>query len=269
MTRTLLEGGNTMTVVPQAAGRFQIGKVLSDTFAVTGRNVGLWVGLALIFSAVPGIILQLLILQPLSGGLTDPQAAADPALMMANPWVPALGGLISFVLALLLQSALIRATIEDLSGKRPVMGDCISTAISVLLPALGIAILVGLGVMIGLTLLIVPGIILFLRWCVAVPVLVQERQGVLASIGRSAALTQGNRWALFGLFLIVVIILIVAQFIVGLVVAMFGGILALILGLVVQSILSTIFSTATAVSYVSLREAKEGTSVQELAQIFA
>jgi len=45
--------------------------------------------------------------------------------------------------------------------------------------------------------------------------------------------------------------------------------LALILGLVVQSILSTIFSTATAVSYVSLREAKEGTSVQELAQIFA
>jgi len=96
----------------------------------------------------------------------------------------------------------------------------------VLLPALGIAILVGLGVMVGLTLLIVPGIILFLRWCVAVPVLVQERQGVLASMGRSAALTQGNRWALFGLFLIVVIILIVAQFIVGLVVALFGGMLA-------------------------------------------
>ena len=262
-----------MTMVPQAGGRFQIGRVLSDTFAVFGRNVGLWLILALIFSAVPAIVLQLLILQPLSGGLASPDisdsAAVNPALFMANPWVPALGGLISLVLALLLQSALIRGTIEDLSGKRPVLGDCIATAISVFLPALGIAILVGLGITIGFILLIVPGIILFLRWVVAVPVLVQERQGVLGSMGRSAALTQGNRWALFGLFVVIVIILIVVQIVVGFVVALFGGIIALVLGLVVQSILSTIFSTATAVSYVQLREAKEGTSVQELAQIFA
>jgi hypothetical protein len=42
-----------------------------------------------------------------------------------------------------------------------------------------------------------------------------------------------------------------------------------VLGAIVLSILSTVFSTATAVSYVALREAKEGTSVQELARIFA
>ena len=253
----------------QPAGRFEIGRVFSDTFSVIGRNVGLWIGLAIVFSAIPAIILQFLILRPLSGGLANPEAMADPTLIMANPWVPALGGLVSIVLALVLQSSLIRATIEDLSGKRPAMGDCISTAISVLLPAIGLALLVGLGVMVGFILLIVPGIILLLRWAVAVPVLVQERQGVLASMARSAELTSGNRWALLGLFVIIVIILFIAQLVIGFVVALFGGIIALVLGLVVQSILSTVFSTATAVSYVALREAKEGTSVQELARIFA
>jgi hypothetical protein len=253
----------------QPAGRFEIGRVFSDTFSVIGRNIGLWIGLAIIFSAIPSIILQLLILRPLTGGLDNPEALADPNLIVSNAWVPMLAGLISFVLALLLQSALIRGTIEDLSGKRPVMGDCISTAISVLLPVLGLAILVGLGVGIGLMLLIVPGIILLLRWAVSVPVLVQERQGVLASMKRSAELTAGSRWALLGLFVIIAIIIIVVQLVVGFVVALFGGIIALVLGLIIQSILSTVFSTATAVSYVALREAKEGTSVQELAKIFA
>jgi hypothetical protein len=262
-----------MTVTAQTGGRFQIGKVLSDTFAVSGRNVGLWISLALIFSAIPAIVLQFLILRPLGGGLTNPEAidpaALTPDALTATAWVGGLGGLITFVLALLLQAALIRGTIEDMSGKRPALGDCISTAISVLLPALGLAILVGLGVVIGLVLFIIPGIILFLRWCVAVPVLVQERQGVLASMGRSAVLTQGNRWALLGLFLVVMILLYIAQIVVLLVVGLAGGVIAVVLGTVVQSVLSTVFSTATAVSYVALREAKEGTSVQELAQIFA
>ncbi len=35
-------------------------------------------------------------------------------------------------------------------------------------------------------LLIIPGIYLLLRWSVAIPVLVQERRGVLDSMSRSA-----------------------------------------------------------------------------------
>lgn len=284
-----------MTVVPQAAGGFQIGKVINDTFAVTGRNVGLWVVLALIFSAVPAIILQLAIVAPLTGSLTTAGPLTDPNMIAATSWTAGLAGLISFLLALLLQSALIRGTIEDLSGKRPSLGDCISTAISVLVPVLGFAILAALAIfavavvggliafgllalagsagmglaVVGGIFVLVPIIMLFLRWAVAVPAIVQERQGVLGSMRRSAALTKGSRWALFGLFVVLVIILAVIQFVVGMVVAMFGGVLALILALLVQSILSTIFSTAVAVTYVSLREAKEGTSVQELARIFA
>ncbi|WP_348640382.1 ATP-binding cassette domain-containing protein, partial [Mesorhizobium sp. M2D.F.Ca.ET.226.01.1.1] len=67
------------------------------------------------------------------------------------------------------------------------------------------------GAGIGLVLLIVPGIILWLGWSMAVPVLIQERLGVFGSMSRSRVLTKGNRWSLFGLFLILIIIAMVIQ----------------------------------------------------------
>jgi uncharacterized membrane protein len=260
-----------MATTVQAGGRFEIGRAFSNTFSVMGRNIGLWIGLAIIFSAIPGFILQLIILAPLTGGaLTDSnQLATDPGMMTTYYIAVFVGGLISIVLSALLSASLIRATIEDMSGKTPSMGDAISTALAVLLPAIGLSLLVGIGVMIGFVLLIVPGIILWLRWAVAVPALVQERQGVMASMSRSAELTRGSRWALFGLFVILVIIAIVIQAVIGMVVPALGTWIGSIVSVLVQSIVSMIISTATAVSYVELRQVKEGTSVGELAEIFA
>jgi hypothetical protein len=255
----------------QIGGRFEIGKVFGTTFSVIGRNIGLWVGLAVIFSGIPTLVLQFLIWNSFNG-----VAATDPSMLPANPsmaWNTVLfgliGGLTTIVLAALLQSALIRATIEDLNGRQPSIGDCISTAISVLLPAIGMSLLAGIGIMIGFVLLVVPGIVLALRWCIAVPALVQERQGVLGSMGRSAALTKGSRWALLGLFLILVVAALAIQWVFGMVALLLGSTLGVVVGALVQSILSMVFSTATAVSYVELRQVKEGTSVQDLAEIFS
>ena len=260
-----------MATAVQMGGRFEIGRAFSNTFSVIGRNIGLWLTLAVIFSAIPGIILQLLILAPLTGSaLTDPtQAMSDPSAMTTYYIAIFLGVLISLVLSSLLSSSLIRATIEDLSGKTPSIGDCIRTALAVLLPTIGLGLLAGIAIAIGFALLVVPGIILWLRWSVAVPALVQERQGVMASMSRSAALTSGSRWALFGLFLILIIISIVIQWVIGIAVPALGTWVGTIVALLVQSILQMIISTATAVSYVELRQVKEGTSVSELAEIFA
>ena len=41
--------------------------------------------------------------------------------------------------------------------------------------------------------LIVPGLIVYVMLCVALPVCLIERKGVFASIGRSAELTRGHR----------------------------------------------------------------------------
>ncbi|TKB39551.1 MAG: hypothetical protein E5W81_27170, partial [Mesorhizobium sp.] len=114
--------------------KFEIGRVFNNSFAVIGRNIGLCLGLALLFSGLPAIILRLWSQPQIDAVLQgDPGAAADPSMMFT-----VIAGLLSFVFALLLQSALVRATIEDLNGKRPTFGDCIQIAIRNLLPTLGI-----------------------------------------------------------------------------------------------------------------------------------
>ncbi|RRI01307.1 hypothetical protein EH240_14870 [Mesorhizobium tamadayense] len=255
------------------SGRFEIGRVFNSTFGVITRNIGLCVGLALLFSGLPTFLFQLwneARMGKLAGVDSSNIALADPNVVIRDSLFTLAFVLVYFILSLLLQSALVRATIEDLNGKKPGFGDSVQIAIRCLLPTVGIGILVALGAGIASLALLVPGIILWLGWSVSVPVLVQERLGVLGSMSRSRALTKGNRWSLFGLFVILFILAMVVQALLGTFVLLFGtGIVGAVIGAVVSAVMSTVMSTATAVSYVELRQAKEGTSVDELAKIFS
>ena len=127
-------------------GRFEIGRVFSNTFGVIGRNIGLCVGLAALFAGLPALLIRLWTQPQIDAMMQrDAGAMADPSAMFRNSYITIIAGLLSFVCALLLQSALVRATIEDLNGKRPSFGDCIQIAIRFLLPTLAIGLLVGLG----------------------------------------------------------------------------------------------------------------------------
>jgi len=79
----------------------------------------------------------------------------------------------------------------------------------------GASILAALGVMLGLALLIVPGLILLTWWSVILPVIVLERRGVLESFGRSRELVRGHGWSVFGVIVKTVLVLLA----VGIVVA--------------------------------------------------
>ncbi|MEO5756388.1 MAG: hypothetical protein ABIQ51_05975 [Mesorhizobium sp.] len=201
--------------------------------------------------------------------LGAPNAAPDPSMMFSGFSVTFGVGLISFVLALLLQSALVRATIEDMNGKQPSFGDCLQIAVRYLLPTLGVGLLVALGAGLGALLLFVPGVILWLGWCVAVPVLIQERLGVLGSMSRSRVLTKGNRWPLFGLFVVLFLAVMAIQMVLGTITLLLGGIVGAVGAALVSTASSMLLSIATAATYVELRQVREGTSVEELAEIFA
>ncbi|WP_217570175.1 hypothetical protein [Mesorhizobium sp. GbtcB19] len=251
-------------------GRFEIGRVFNTTFGVITRNIGICAGLALLFSGLPAFLIRLWTQPQLDAVLHgDPGAMADPNAVWRNSSASVIGGLVAFVCSLLLQSALVRATIEDLNGKRPSFGDCIQIAIRFLLPTLAIGLLVYFGSILAMVALIVPGIILWLGWSMSVPVLIQERRGVFGSMSRSRALTKGSRWSLFGLFLILIIIAMIVQWGMLLLLVLFGGIIAEIGAALVQTVVSMVLSIAAAVSYVELRQAKEGTSIDELAEIFS
>jgi hypothetical protein len=279
--------------------KFRIGRVFSNTFSVIGRNLGLLVAVVGLFSTLPALLYNFWSLTQVAkianpGGV----AAFERSGMAGYSAISLIAGLIIFVLALLVQAALVRATIVDLNGKRPAIGDCIQIAFRCLFPTLGIGLIVVLvmilagivmvivaslihfvGWLIGLVLVLIPAAIWVLSISVAVPVVVQERAGVFGAISRSRILTKGSRWSIFGLFLIIglaaMLIQMVFSLVFGFAVASTGGVsgMGIIVGAIVSSLVSTVFSTvlsvAVAVAYVELRQVKEGTSVDELAEIFS
>jgi glycerophosphoryl diester phosphodiesterase family protein len=66
---------------------------------------------------------------------------------------------------------------------------------------------VGIGVSIGFVLLIVPGIILALMWALTIPVAVLEDKGLRDATARSAELTKGNRWRIFMVYFLFIVLM--------------------------------------------------------------
>jgi len=285
------------TIASDRPERFSIGRVFSNTFSVIGRSFGPLAAIVGLFSTLPALVYNYWNFSRLAGMPTGGVAAMKRSAMAGYGIISLIAALVIFMLAFLAQAALVRATVEDLNGKRPAVGDCIQIALRSFLPALGIGVVVFLAmVLAGFVMVMIASLIPFIGWLiglailiaaaiwvlsisVAIPVVVQERDGVFGSISRSRALTKGSRWSIFGLFLIIGVIAIVIQggfsLLFGLVVASTGGISAtgVAVGAIGSSLVSTIFSTvvsvAIAVTYVELRQVKEGTSVEGLAEIFS
>lgn len=84
---------------------------------------------------------------------------------------------------------------------------------------LAMSILAGLATMVGLLLLLIPGIILIVRWSAASGYLVSGREGVTESLQASWAATRGNAMSIFLAGLVVIVVMSIA---IGIVTAIFG-----------------------------------------------
>lgn len=70
-------------------------------------------------------------------------------------------------------------------------------------PFVGLMIVSGIGVVLGLMLLIVPGLIALTRWIAASGYVLSRGKGILDSMSASSDLTQGKGWHIFGGLLLV------------------------------------------------------------------
>jgi hypothetical protein len=266
--------------------RFDIGRVISRTFGVLGRNAPAFILAAMLLSAAPHVILAFvsLTLRPSGGSFS----LAGAAVALGSGLLSLLTTLVALVAAVLLQGALIFATVSDLNGRRPSFEEMLQVALRVALPLIGVGLLVGLGVALGLILLIVPGVILALMWCVATPARVVEPIGVMTALARSRELTRGHRWMILLLFIIVLVINWVILAILGAVGLAASGITALItlatmtptlgsplwIGMVivqpiVQALVSLLAAAGVASLYYELRSIKDGVGAEALAAAFA
>ncbi|QDZ08565.1 hypothetical protein FPZ24_14705 [Sphingomonas panacisoli] len=256
-----------------STGRVSIGRILSRAFGAITGNPGVTLSIALLFGALPQAgftYLQRVLVR------SDRIGPLNTATIVAAVLSAAFVGI---VLALVVQGGLVRATMAEMEGDHASFGQCVASGFSRILPMLGIGILVSIGLCVGLLLLVVPGIIFYLMYTVAVPVTVVERRGVIASMSRSGDLTKGARGIIFALMLIVWAVTIGTGLLSGVgstaIVGMDGMTPAAREWLafavdVVATTLVTVFSSAIPTAlYVELREWKEGPITDTLSEIFA
>lgn len=252
-----------MTTTTAAPVRFDIGHVFSRTFGVLSANLLPFLLLAMFFSAAPAFLVSLVQTQ----FSTNLPLGEEQALNFASV-------AIQLGLGYMLSAALVRGTIVDLDGRKASIGDSLAVGLKYAIPAFIIAMIVGFGVVLGLILLVIPGIFLALAWSVSTQVLVIERKGIFGSISRSAALTRGHRWSILGLMVCFILLAIAISIPFGIA----GTATSFALGgaawpkLVATAIASAVGTTLNAImltaAYAELRGAREGVGVNELAAVF-
>jgi len=252
-----------------------IGRVFQRAFSAISLNPAVILGLAFVIGAMPSLVMTYLFFRL---GLTS---AATVQSASISRWGIFSGiffsSILMFAISAIVQGALTRATVLANEGERASFGESLSAAVRVFLPLIGLSILWALGVGLGFMLLIVPGIILLMMWAVAVPALVVERHGIFAAFSRSAELTKGAKWKIFGLCLVLLVIYWILSLIVGLVglgtyqpANPAGYTIANLIGsMVVGTVFNTLWGTIQPSLYVELRQWKEGDSADNLAQVFA
>ncbi|MDX9999595.1 MAG: hypothetical protein WCY15_13325 [Phenylobacterium sp.] len=253
-----------MTATAAEPPRLDIGRVVSGTFGVLGRNFAPFAGLALLLVSIPFAIV--------GGGVAG---LMDNRFILPGLGAIGLGVLAYLAAAAILQAALIYGTVRDLNGSRADFGQCLAMGLRACLPLILVSLLAWLGIFAGLMLFVVPGVMLGMAWCVAVPAQVAERTGIVGALGRSAELTRGNRWAIFGLTLL----FLVMTWLVALLLSPLNLVLGALgsAGLVAAQLLvnglstginTLVGATGLAVLYVELRRLKEGTEPEALAALF-
>jgi hypothetical protein len=198
----------------------------------------------------------------------------DPTELIVSPvyWITLVGALL---MGFIFQAFVIHAVVEGQRGNKPTIGGSLKASLRSLFTLIVTGIIMLIGCYAGLVLLIVPGVILFVMWSVAVPVIVVERVGPFKALGRSQALTKGSRWQIFGLCVIAIALAALMTFsIYGfdfqlMATAMqMANVQRLIATALVTWISSVLFYAGLAAIYLELRLIKEGVPKNEVAAAF-
>jgi hypothetical protein len=247
--------------------RFDFGRVVVRTFDVIRHNLILLTALTLILYGLPKLGASLLHMA------TGSMPSFPGAIFSMTSGIYALAAFLGFFA---LQPAVFRVVAAELNGRETSIMSCLRTGLSFLLPLLGLAIVTCVGVIGGLILLVVPGIFLAVIWSVGAPSAVFERLDIGSALRRSASLTAGYRWQVFGIWAI----FIVATAIVGSLdniprqifhgpdfIDSIGNGASELIETIVEIIFALIGAVMVASVYFELRTLKEAAGPEDLAEL--
>jgi hypothetical protein len=248
--------------------------VIEQTFGVLGSSGATIWPLAAIFVLTPQVLMAFAQANASQAALSGAEAASQTAFVLYFILV-----VVASLVGLVFQTSVIFCVIEGLNGRPASLATCLLSGLKLAIPAFAIGILVGLGVGLGLLLLIVPGLMLLVRWSVAVPVRVAEGPGINSALSRSATLTRHNRWAIFGAYLILWVAFLVLTMVLVAVTALLPhngdpasatrGAPYILLSAALVTVLTTFSAAGTAIIYTELRNVREGGDPERVAAVFA
>jgi hypothetical protein len=296
-----------MSIAPGLSRQFQVGTVISRSFAAFFSKILSFTGFALIGNA-PSIILlgayfyAIFAYMDFTSGAT-PTLPFDPETLPDSTWAwIAVGALVYVIASILLYvvwwTATSFATFQYLRNQPVRFWEClrrgIGTAPAAILAAalLVVATIVWSVAVPGLVsllldestgfagVIVVLGSVVFTLFCwvrlwILVPTIAVERPGIIAALRRSWNLTRRQFWRSFGIILLMSIVtggISFTAWIPLLVLSLLGGAVGAILGTIVFTAVSlgsyALFAITGAVAYVELRRAKEGFGIEDIAAVF-
>jgi Membrane domain of glycerophosphoryl diester phosphodiesterase len=224
-----------------------------QTLTIMTRNLVPISVLALVIVGLPSLVLE--------GNLFS------ESVVKRGVWTSfGLSGAVLTLAQALLQAAIVRLVWRDLAGEPALpLGQSLREATNGVWSILLLALTIGAAKAIwfllmipGFLALIVPGLILLgiglyvlVSWSVAVPAAVIEDLGAWAAMQRSATLTKGDRWPIFGTIVLLLIAGIILSALFGAVADSFGKLLA-------DALLAAITSVLLVVLYGQLKQARSG-----------
>ena len=222
---------------------FSASSVISRSFELLKENSGVFLGLAAISSLLSAVIDIIL---------------------------PTGGAFFNMALNALIGAAMAFAVYQRLLDRPVSIGTALSRGFENFGPLIIAAALTTIGIIVGIILLIIPGIILACMWAVTIPACAIEGTGAVDSIKRSCELTKGYRLQIFGLvflfFLVIFIVLFAVMFLVGMISQ--SDAVITVVSAVLVIVPQAIYGIMIAIIYYDLRTIKEGLSLDTLAQIF-
>ena len=246
-----------MTDTPAAAVRlaesdFRVGQVLRRAVSILLRRF------------LPFFVVTVVTFLPviLLGALTTaiPESDAAQNFIMLG---------LAFVWLMVLSAVILHAAFQEMRNRPVNLVGSLKVGLRRFLPLILLGCVEGVLIVFGFMLLVVPGLILYTMWFVAVGACVVERLGPWKSLRRSGELTKGHRWKIFGLLLLVLVPLSLVNKLLELALSAAGGEILVFLGSFIwTAIQAPFYSVVIAVTYHDLRVANEGADIEQIATVF-
>jgi hypothetical protein len=251
-----------MAISVGVEGTFRLGDVFSKAFRVFGRHIIAFFLIA-VLANLPAYLVRLAVLRLATPGPIVPFTTTG---YLATP--------VTMICWAIANGAMTYGVVQDLRGRTMSMVQAGAIAVRRFLPLIGIAVLVSLLFWLGIVLLIVPGLIAYSMYYVAAPICVAEQASIGTSLSRSIFLTKGHRLQIFGAFVLIWIVWLIANIaITAAVIALAGPVTTAlravqVISFVVPAFLGAFNAVLVGVFYYQLRVAKDGVDIDKIASVF-